>query len=456
MRALVSFAALFLSVALVQLGSGTLAPLDALSGAASGFTTAQIGLLGSAHFAGFFVGCWLAPRMTGSAGHSRAFAVFAAAGAIGALAHPLWIDPTFWAGLRVLSGLAVAGAYTVIESWLQAKVTNQTRGRVLGVYRVVDLVASMGAQALIAVLPPASYVSYNIVAMFCCLCLVPLAVSTAVPPPVPHAPRLRPLAAIRLSPLAAAGVFTAGVTMPAFRMVGPVYGLEVGLEAAGIALFLAAAVAGGALAQWPAGWLADRFDRRRVLIGVSLAAVAVCLPVAQWGASSVAAIYAGAFLFGIVAFPVYSISSAHANDFAEPDFVVELNAALMFIYGWGAILSPLAAATLLEAFGPAALFLYIAAAHGALAAVGAWRLARGRSAARRTPYRYTPRTSFVLARLFRRREPPASPLAAAGAASPAAPQGAASPAPPQGAASPLAPQGAKRGASRPPAGGPPE
>ena len=404
MRALLAFAALFLSVALVQLGSGALGPLDALSGDAAGFTTGEIGLLGSAHFAGFFLGCWLAPRITGSAGHSRAFAVFAAAGAIGALAHPIWVDATFWAGLRVFSGLAVAGAYTVIESWMQAKVTNASRGRVLGVYRVVDLVASIGAQAMIAVLPPGAYVSYNIVAMLCCLCLVPLAVTTATPPPAPHAPRLRPLAAVRLSPLGAAGVFTAGITIPAFRMVGPVYGLEVGLSAEGLALFLAAALTGGAAAQLPAGWLSDRYDRRRVLIGVSAAAVAVCLGIAAAGATSVTAVYAGAFAFGLVAFPIFSISAAHANDFAEPDGVVELNAALMFVYATGAVLSPLVAATLIDALGAPALFLFVAAAHVALAGIGGWRLLRGRAAARRTPYRYTPRTSFVLARLLRRRD----------------------------------------------------
>ena len=32
---------------------------------ACGFTTAEIGLLGSAHFLGFFAGCWLAPRFIG-------------------------------------------------------------------------------------------------------------------------------------------------------------------------------------------------------------------------------------------------------------------------------------------------------------------------------------------------------------------------------------------------------
>jgi len=82
MRLLISFAALFLSVILLQLSSGSLGPLDALSGLTLGFTTQDIGLLGSAHFLGFFIGCWWAPRLMGSVGHARAFAAFTATGAI--------------------------------------------------------------------------------------------------------------------------------------------------------------------------------------------------------------------------------------------------------------------------------------------------------------------------------------------------------------------------------------
>ena len=50
MRTLISFAALFLSVALLQLSSGAISPLDALGGLKSGFTTTEVGLLGSSHF----------------------------------------------------------------------------------------------------------------------------------------------------------------------------------------------------------------------------------------------------------------------------------------------------------------------------------------------------------------------------------------------------------------------
>ena len=65
MRMLISFAALFLSVLLLQISSGGVGPLDALSGLELGFSTAAVGALGSAHFVGFFVGCWWAPRLLG-------------------------------------------------------------------------------------------------------------------------------------------------------------------------------------------------------------------------------------------------------------------------------------------------------------------------------------------------------------------------------------------------------
>ena len=67
MRTILSFAALFLSVILLQLSTGGVGPLDALSGAALGFDNRQIGLLGSAHFLGFFIGCWWTPRLMGRA-----------------------------------------------------------------------------------------------------------------------------------------------------------------------------------------------------------------------------------------------------------------------------------------------------------------------------------------------------------------------------------------------------
>ncbi len=402
MRLLISFAAAFLSVLLLQLGSGGLGPLDVLSGLQLEFSRAQVGLLGSAHFFGFFIGCWIAPRLMGAVGHSRSFAAFTAAGTVGILAHTLVHDPIAWAGFRVLSGICIAGSYTIIESWLQAKVTNATRGRAMGTYRVVDIVGSLGAQLLIGVLEPVSYVSYNILALLCCAALLPLAVTQVKQPETPSAPRLRPRLAFAKSPLAAMGVLVAGLTGSGFRMAGPIYGVEVGLSADQIALFLAAFVLGGAIAQYPAGWLADKYDRRWVLIWLSVAAILASAITIMASSGGTTAVFLTAGLFGFMTFPIYSVSAAHAHDFATSEERIELSAALMFLFAAGSIVSPYVVSLLIDWYAPAAMFLFISVAHVALIVFGLLRMRARPTEAERTPYVYAPRTSFTMGRWLRR------------------------------------------------------
>jgi len=313
------------------------------------------------------------------------------------------MEPYPWAVMRVMTGLCIAGCYTVIEAWFNSEVTNATRGRVLGTYRLVDLSFSMLARVLIGFLEPATYLSYNLLAIICCACLFPLTLTQATPPASSKMPRLRPIKAFLLSPLGVVGVVVAGVTTASFRMVGPVYGQEVGLDAEQIGYFLAAFVLGGALAQLPAGWAADRFDRRWVLIVISVLAVGASMNMVLYASLSQWSVFFCALLFGMTSFPVFSIASAHANDFADGSFVVELSASLLFWYAIGAIASPLLSSVLIEQYGPSALFVFISVAHVFLAIVGLARMLSRPTVEDKTPYRYMPRTSFVIGRLFKRR-----------------------------------------------------
>ena len=400
MRVLITFAALFLSVVLLLFGAGGVVPLDAISGAALGFSKSQIGLMGSAHFLGFFIGCWWAPRLLGEVGHSRAFAAFVAAGTIGILAHMLAVNPLAWSLMRMAIGLCTAGCYTIVEAWMQAKVTNETRGRAMAVYRVVDTAGSLGAQLVIGVLTPGSYVSYNLLALLLCSALFPLTLTRAEPPETPAAPRLRPQLAWQRSPLAAAGVIVSGVTGAAFRTVGPMYGQEVGLLANQIALYLAAYVIGGALAQYPVGWAADKYDRRRVLIALSVLGTMTCVAAILFAGMGPWANYLTIAAFGFATMPIYSVSTAHAHDYATPMERVELSAALMFLYAVGAIASPYVASVLIEGFGPAAMFVMIAVAHILLIGFGLARMGARPSPGNITAYTDEPRTSFLTGRLL--------------------------------------------------------
>ncbi len=196
--------------------------------------------------------------------------------------------------------------------------------------------------------------------------------------------------AVQMSPLAAAAVVVAALSSASFRMIGPVYGQEVGLNAGQIAWFLAAFVLGGALAQYPVGWLADKYDRRWVLIwlsGAAIAGSAVTMAAQDYGTQ---AVMISAFVFGLTTFPIYSVAAAHAHDFATRAQRVELSAALMFFYVLGAIAAPYGASLLIDAFGLPAMFAMIAVAHLVLVIFGLTRMRARPTRTSRTPYVYSP------------------------------------------------------------------
>ena len=314
-------------------------------------------------------------------------------GAIGMLGHTLLNDPIAWAVMRVASGLCVAGCYTVIEAWLQAKATNANRGRTMGFYRAVDISASLGAQMMIgALVTVETYLAYNLLTLFCCASLLPLALTKASPPITKSAPRLRPLLALSRSPLAVSAVVVTGLTNAAYRMVGPIYGSELGLNAFQIGLFLAGYVLGGAISQYPSGLLADKYDRRWVVILLYLGSLISC--VISFFAVGVTQIIMSSCLFGFITVPIYSVATAHTHDFAETDERVELSAALLFYFALGAIASPIVAALLIQKFGTGVFFVFRASAHFLLAIIGGVRMLLGDIALSKTPYILPPNIIF--------------------------------------------------------------
>ena len=186
-------------------------------------------------------------------------------------------------------------------------------------------------------------------------------------------------------------VFT-GLTNAAYQMVGPIYGFKLELNASQIGLFLAGYVLDGAVSQYPSGWLADKYDRRWVVMLLSLGSLISCG--ISFFAARVAQIITSSCLFGFITVPIYSVATAHAHDFAESDKCVELSAALQFYLALGAIASPIMAALLVQKFDTGLFFVFIGCAHLLLAVIGGLRMLLGNIALSKTPYIYSLRTSF--------------------------------------------------------------
>lgn len=351
---------LILSAGILLGGNGLLGTLITVRAALEGFSAPQIGLMGTSYFGGFIIGCFICPTMIRWAGHIRVFAGLASLGAMCVLGMVLTVDPWAWIFYRGVTGVVFCGTAMVVESWLNELASQGNRGQILSVYRIVDLSAVTGGQFLLPVFGAGAFEIFVVNAILFCGALLPVSLSSLSSPAPPQNTRLRPRVMWAISPVASVGVVTVGLANGAFRTVGPLYAQRMGLGVEQVALFMSLGIFAGAVFQYPLGWLSDRVGRRGVLITATLCAAGASLFMANSGAEM---IYVGIFLFGGFAMPLYSLSVAHANDFAKPGQHLELSAGLFLFFSIGAGIGSLVVSMLVSHFGPSAFFFYTSSIH---------------------------------------------------------------------------------------------
>ncbi|MEO3389132.1 MFS transporter [Mesorhizobium sp. CAU 1741] len=355
------------STAFLLGASGLHGLLLPLRGQAEGFSTAALGLLGTAWAAGFMAGCFFAPWLVRRVGHVRAFGACAASAAIIALLTGLWIDEFIWILLRAGTGFTMAGAFMVIESWLNERSTNENRGTVFGLYMMVTYAAIMAGQMIVVVADIGTASLFMGAGILFCAALVPVSVSSAASP--------KPLADVRLnlrglyanSPVAVVGCVLIGMANGAWGTLGAVYGARAGISTPEIAVMMSLVVISGAVSQLPVGRISDRTDRRFVLAGAAFVCAIVALSLFVFSPRSSVAILVLMAAYGAMAYTLYSIAVAHANDHASAEDFVKVSGGLLLLYGFGTMIGPVLGAVLMERLRPDSLFLATALPHFLLA-----------------------------------------------------------------------------------------
>ncbi len=367
--------ALLAGTAFLLAASGLHGLLLPLRGQAEGFSTTSLGLLGTAWAGGFIAGCFLAPHLVRRVGHIRSFAALTSLGAIVALMTGIWIGEIGWIILRTFTGFTMAGCFMIIESWLNERSTNENRGLVFGLYMMVTYAAITAGQLVLAVGDVTQASLFLFAGILFCAALIPTAVSSAVSP--------QPLAKVNLdlrslyanSPVSVVGCFLIGIANGAWGTLGAVYGAEIGISTGQIAIMMSVVVLAGAASQLPVGRISDRIgDRRHALAGAALGAAFFGLLVFVMAPRGAWTIVALTGLYGAMAYTLYSIAVAHANDHADASDFVRVSGGLLLLYGFGTMVGPLVGATFMEWFRPESVFLTTALAHLALAAYCALRV----------------------------------------------------------------------------------
>ncbi|WDR07053.1 hypothetical protein PSQ90_06345 [Devosia rhodophyticola] len=101
---IIAVGAILLSVAFLIMGNGLQLMLLPIRGGIEGFSSVEIGLLGSGYFFGFVLGCAFTPRLIVRVGHIRTFAALVSVASAAALGYPIAVDALVWIGLRLITG----------------------------------------------------------------------------------------------------------------------------------------------------------------------------------------------------------------------------------------------------------------------------------------------------------------------------------------------------------------
>jgi len=355
--------ALLAAVFILIAGNGLSNTLIPLSATVAEFPALSIGLIGSSYFGGMLIGCLAAPRIIARAGHIRAFAAFVAIATVATLFHPVFIEPAAWAAIRAVTGFCFAGLYATIESWMHDKAENVVRGRVLALYQIVHYAGSATGQQAIRFLTVSSFVSFSVVAAALSLSVLPLTYTRTDPPDPPPVPRLRLGWLFRSSPVGVVGALVSGSANGTFWSLAPVFAERSGLSAGNVASFMTATIVGAALVQWPVGRLADRSDRRFLMLAAIAIAVAAQAAMVWFARSEPWVLILLAAAIGASALVLYPLASSHTQDLGGRENAVEVSTGLLLAYTIGAIVGPTTAAWMMTWIGPQALFIHNGVIH---------------------------------------------------------------------------------------------
>ena len=362
-RSLLPLIALLMGSAFLLFAGGVNSLILPVRGEAEGFTATSLGLLGTGWAIGYVAGCLRTPVLVARVGHIRSFGAMCALASIAVLMSLVLIDPWVWIPVRAVSGFCFAGAAMIVESWLNERSEETSRGRIFGIYTMVNLVATTAGQMVLTLGDANGFFFFVLAAMIYCLALLPTAISATKTP--------QPLTSVSLnlrglwtnSPISFFAVLMVGVSNAAFGTLAAVYAARMELPLGDIALFASIPILAGAALQIPVGIASDRFDRRIILVVIAVVAVLSDAMFLFAGFSNPFVLMGLAAIFGATVFSMYPIIVAHANDHAAPGTFIQVSGGLLLVYGIGSIVGPTIAGFAMSSYGAPSLFAVTGTAH---------------------------------------------------------------------------------------------
>ena len=393
--------ALFAGYGILMIAHGFQGNLLGVRSVMEEFNFIATGAMMSGYFVGYFAGANTIPTMVSRVGHIRVFAAFASMASLSILVHAVFVNPIIWTLGRFLTGYSIVAIFIVMESWLNDRATNRTRGQLLSIYMFITFATLALGPLLLNFSSPDKYEPFILVSLLLSLALVPILLTKRKAPKFKKLGYLKIKDLYKISPLGSVSMLCNGFIHSALFTLTAVYAASMNFTIFEISLLIFLITFAGGIFQLPIGYFSDRSDRRIIIIFCTfLSAIFAGLLILASGmslenmylATSVGIdkmmFFTYAVLYGGTALPIFSLTLAYVNDYIPKEKFVAAGAGMQLVFGVGAMIGPIFCTILMSQYGTNGFFVHLLTFHIIIGLFGMYRITK-------RPYKDNPESTFT-------------------------------------------------------------
>jgi len=381
--------ALFLGYFVLMIAHGFQGNLLGVRSVIEEFDFLATGTIMSGYFVGYFAGANTIPKLVGKVGHIRVFAAFASMASLSILLHAVFVNPIIWTLGRFITGFSIVAIFIVMESWLNDRANNRTRGQLLSIYMFITLIGLSVGTLLLNFSSPEKYEPFILISLLLSSALIPILLTKR------KAPKFKKLGFIdikglyRTSPLATISMFCTGIIHSALFSLGAVYAAAMNFTIFEISLLLFIVTVFGGIFQWPIGYYSDKSDRRIIIIFCTFFSAIFCILAIFSSGASLENMYLATnvginkimffiyvALYAGMAIPMFTLNLAYVNDYIPKEKFVAAGGGMQIIFGIGAMTGPFICSLLMNKLGTNGFFIHFLIFHLVIGLFGLYRITR--------------------------------------------------------------------------------
>jgi MFS family permease len=276
-----------------------------------------------------------------------------------------------------------------MESWLNDRANNRTRGQLLSIYMFITLIGLAIGTLLLNFSSPEKYEPFILISLLLSVALIPILLTKR------KAPKFKKLGFIdmkglyKISPLATLSMLCIGLIHSALFSLGAVYAATMNFTIFEISLLLFLITVSGGIFQLPIGYYSDKKDRRIIIIFctffASLFSFLCILSLGEnpeimhlaidWGGNKIM-FFIFATLYAGMSLPMFTLNLAYINDYIPKEKFVAAGGGMQIIFGIGAMCGPFLCALTMNKYGSNGFFFHLLFFHLIIGMFGMYRITR--------------------------------------------------------------------------------